>query len=508
MRDKKIIEINKKSIILIIIAILIFTLNSAFTTNFNIMLILTTLQVIFLFVLFIKGNDMDFLCYYIIFTAASMEYGEFLGTELFYGIKNFKIVGINLAIWLIVPLFFKHLVLNYIFLFFKKNNSYVKKVSISMIILTLLGTFVGLSSILINDNNTGQIQGVLSYFLNESYIFFFSLICILTIVSVVEKNDNNTEKLKITILAIFVGLQASILYSILSGTYGNYGGINTLRVSNIVMLIPLSLLIPFYKVFSKKINIIFLFLGSLTVLLALYFNSNGKILLLMMLVPIIVIFLIFYKGKKLSVSALMITLPIFITGILFLVNNFTETSRLLTLKIEQTLSLISIWNNDWFETMNASPRARIAEFLNIGIEYYEKPYFFLTGKGYLGTIPDHLNMFISWSLTGFSSLEWSMGVFYQMHETLNTIFLTNGLIGLLIFGYIAKLLIFKFQTSVFLLIGSIWFLLFYGYSITLAVFGIVSLIVGLYDLDKNFQEKISSKTRKKFRRKTIARSSS
>jgi len=477
-------KVNSGATNYIFIAILAFILNSAFTTNYNAMLVITGLQVIMLFVFFIKGNDMDYLCFYIIFTAASMEFSEFIGTELFYGFKNFKVMGINIAVWLIIPLFLKHIIKGNIFSLYKKKQSYVKKFTITISLLTVIATIVGLISIMANDNGVGEINGVIGHFFNEGYIFFYSLICILLVVSVIEKYKKETGRIKNSLLGVFIGLQASIIYAIVTGTYGNYGGLNTLRVSNIVMFVPLSLLIPFYLDFKKKTSIVLMITSLITVLLALYYNSNGKLLLLLILVPILIFTLLYRKGRKLEISMFIIILPIVLSLIAVLMMNYGESSRLLTIKIEQTFSFLAIWKQDWLETMNASPRARIAQFLNIGIEYYEKPYFLITGKGYLGSIPDHLNMFVSWSLTGFSSLEWSLGAFYQMHETLNTIFLTNGVLGLILFGYIIKLIVTKCHVSVYLLIGCIWFILFYGYSVTLAVFGIAALIVGLYDLDK------------------------
>lgn len=479
------VTIDKQVLKYSFISVLIFILNSAFTTNYSIMLVLTGLELFVLFVLFLKGNDLGYLCFYIIFITASMEFGQFVGTDEFYGFKNFKLLGINIAVWSIMPLFVKFIFTSDIISLFHKRKSYVKTFIIVISSFTLIATMTGLINILINDNNVGNFNSVLSVFLDATYIFFYILICILVVGSVINKYKENIDVIKKCLLSIFMGFGFSIFFTILTGTFGNYGGLDSLRVSNLVMLFPLFLVIPFFGGIKKRINIFLILISVTVVLFALYYNANGKMILLTLAAPFLILILLYRNQKKLPALILTIMFPIFIIAFISLVFYQGGMSRILSIKIEQTFSLLAIWRPDWLESMNGSPKARIAEFLNICLEYYQKPYYLITGKGYLGSIRDHLNMFGNMSLSGFSYIEWINGSFYKMHETLNNLFLANGLLGIAFYIYIIKLLFTKYHISEFLMVGSIWFLLFYGYSVTLAMFGVACLIVGLYELDKD-----------------------
>ena len=84
---------------------------------------------------------------------------------------------------------------------------------------------------------------------------------------------------------------------------------------------------------------------------------------------------------------------------------------------------------------------------------------------------------------GGAEVQWNHGTFYRPHETLNVIFLYHGLIGLCFYIYSLFFVFKNSKKSPWLLIGGIWFLLFYGYSITLSAFGMTALLLGLYEVD-------------------------
>ena len=49
---------------------------------------------------FLRGNITIYFGCYLIFLCTSLEYGVFVGTEEFYSFKNFRILGVNLGLFL------------------------------------------------------------------------------------------------------------------------------------------------------------------------------------------------------------------------------------------------------------------------------------------------------------------------------------------------------------------------------------------------------------------------
>ena len=125
---------------------------------------------------------------------------------------------------------------------------------------------------------------------------------------------------------------------------------------------------------------------------------------------------------------------------------------------------------------------RIAEFLNIAEEYLRKPWYALFGKGFCGTIKDHLGLFEDLSEFSFSKWELELGAYYSLHESINCFFLVGGVFGL----YTLLSLLWKtyrfIDKSPWLVFGFMWILLFYNYHLTIGIYGITSLIVGLEDV--------------------------
>jgi len=73
-------RIKRRTFLYGLASISVFILNSAFTTNYGIMLTLTAIEVLILIKCFALGQDIHYLCYYILFLSSSMESSAFVGT--------------------------------------------------------------------------------------------------------------------------------------------------------------------------------------------------------------------------------------------------------------------------------------------------------------------------------------------------------------------------------------------------------------------------------------------
>lgn len=473
---------NVLSIKYISIAIFVSLLNSFYYDNFTIMILLAFVQILVLIKCLILGQDVRYLCYYIIFLGTSMESAAFVGADVFFGFKEFRVVGVNLGAVFLLLMLMKHVIKGSVSHPYK-STGYLGKFLKGVFILTPIAFFMGLFNLLINDNNVASNLTSFGMFIDASYIFIFVAIEVIVIYTIIQRNKKDTNEVKQCLTAVVISLAVTLTASLLFENYGNRGGLPSLQVSNIIMLLLCSILLPLYKDFNKKEKII-LALASWTIfILGLIYNTNGKMIIIAMIIPVMVLTMLLKKRKyKAILFTIMAGIFVVFLSINIIIPSMSSKSFLFSVKMEQATSLLS-FGDGWLEDMPESPKMRISQFLNTTYEYYEKPWFTLVGKGYLGTIKDHLSMFGAVDEFSYSSWEIVNNAYYRLHETLNTLYLTNGLIGLVFFFWMLKIIILNFHKSPWIMVGGFWFVLFYAYSITISIFGVTALIIGLFEID-------------------------
>jgi len=118
------------------------------------------------------------------------------------------------------------------------------------------------------------------------------------------------------------------------------------------------------------------------------------------------------------------------------------------------------------------------------LRIHKKTYYFIFGKGYVGTFKDYIGGFNMGYESAFSREEFINNIFYSPHDTLNVVLLPNGFVGLLSMVYFIRTLFLKASKSIWLVIGITWFIVFYEFSLTINVFGTTCLFLGFNDLSK------------------------
>ena len=103
------------------------------------------------------------------------------------------------------------------------------------------------------------------------------------------------------------------------------------------------------------------------------------------------------------------------------------------------------------------------------------------GKGYLGSIKDYLGM-ITNVLDGYTEEENITGSFYWMHESLNNLFLSNGILGIAFVVRYGLLLLKGITKSMHFYSALFWLMFSYGFSVTLSGYGITALMICLFEL--------------------------
>lgn len=292
-------------------------------------------------------------------------------------------------------------------------------------------------------------------------------------------------KLREALLSFFSALIFCSLHFFISGKYGNYSG-------QTITLFPLSgvfliffFVFPFSKHSRKKV-----ILGLISAL-ALFFNifiippTSGRGWLFLMSCPILLLYLLWRKKSYITIA---IVVFFSITFLQIFNLNHKDLSNLSKDKLYQAKMLASLLFSPKnfskiYDFLPLSPKIRIEEVLNIFVDYYKNPQWAFFGKGFGGTIKDHRNSFGSFIEDAFPDDQYANGRFAKMHSVFARILLPYGIFGSLMFISITFIIAKNLHKSPWLLFGLVWLIFFYGYSITIALLGIPTLVIGFFELD-------------------------
>ena len=482
----KVVKINK-SIFWIILGSSIVSITSVLSYNSPLISYLFA----FIFVLLLINNALmrrwdNYLIIYLICFSLSLEYAYFVGEDDFYSLKNIRILGLNLGIWMLFPVWADAIINGLNLKKIKQEFCLFWEMGTSLLVINVIAAIMGILMLIFNDNRILETKGWFSSYLEVFYMHallpFTIFICMIMILGKKGGVSRFVFKGKIALQACLWGVTLQLVTSRLLGVYGSYDGLETLMSSSIIAFLPFMILLSFYtnNIYFKIINTI---ISSIGIILALLYNGSGKLIISVFLVFIIMYFIINNKSIVKMITVF------FAIGFSFFISALANDSNvLLGSKLSQTLSLIKFWEADWLLNMDMSPRMRIAEFVNVFIEYANKPWLILTGKGYGGTIKDHTQFFYLvpdyMMATGFSAKQWDNKLFYDLHEIVNSL-LIFGLMWVNFFISTVKKVIKTYKRYPWVIIGAYWILLYYGYSFTITTFGATAYFIGALEVDKD-----------------------
>ena len=485
---------------IIILTSFIGIVNSFYYANFEIMLSLCTVEILLLFFAFFRKNYGQYICLYLIFLAFSMESDNFVGGADFYGFKNFRIFGVNLATWMILPIAIKAII-NYKKL--KNLNEALSSVLKKLTYFTIIGSIMGVIIYMLDDYGFSSKEGSLKEMINTYYTYFIPYVTFFSISWVIQNAPKTVPRVKQFIFSCIPATAIVFAFCYFGGNYGNRMGNDSLQVSEIYFILVSSIVLISFSNFSLKEKIIIIISGSIIALLSIMYNASGKILIMVMATPLIWLFVCL----KQRVAGLLFK---FIIGLLFLILIFTELiplllgseNNVLITKINDVEGLLNFITTGNIKLIPDSPMMRITEFINVGYEYVIHPWFLIFGKGFIGSIQDHLGLFPNLNDSDFSEWQLKLGAYHRLHESFNVFFLAGGLTGLYIL-YKSLYIVFRnIKYSPWLVFGGIWLLLFYGYHMNVSIFGITCLVIGLYEVNNTsntLRYKITKKRKEEYK---------
>lgn len=469
------------------VASIVGLLNSFFYSNFSVMLLLLVFEIVTLLFCMYNKDWVGYLNFYLIFLCFSLESATYVGSDVFYGFKNFRIAGLNVAVWMLFPLLIKALL---DFQWQRKNPSpLIRKLLFRLFLFTILGVFWGCINYLLDDNGFASKEGSVGVFINILYTFSLPIIQIIAVSWVVLTNQNKTYEIKKSLFSVIPALALVFLACLIFHNYGNRGGLSSLQVSEVYFVTFVAIIMIVYPQIDFKSKCILAISGLIILILSLTFNTNGKIIIASYLIPVVM----FLIAGKLGVKSHTIVISIIVVPLIaiFLFSHLEKQKNniLLSEKNKQVFGLLNVSSENWFDNIPSSPKMRVTEFINISSELIEKK-MILFGKGFAGTIKDNGGFFLDLSESSFSKWELELGAYYSVHESINCFFLVGGLFGLGLLFSILFSLIRIIHKSPWLIIGFFWILLFYNYHLTIAIYGIVALIIGINEAESNQQSSI------------------
>lgn len=448
----------------------------AFTIRSNVAYIISFVEIFILFYFCILGKIDKFLICSMILLMTTYEFPTFIDGSLSF------IPSITMLPFLRGYLF---LFLS-VFPLLKVSNIRVWKKISNYPSLYLLFLFALLSLVL------GLIFGIVTLFVDKlpfpfwlSFYFkdmigvgLFSLYAIYFIYTSL-KDNKFILKIERILFSALVAIVISALILTVLGFRGDYEGQE-------IVLMPLSfffsiliLLFLFYDKYVKRYRLLIIIIGGMSVCLQILMSNalNGKSWLLVIYILLFFLIVGFKINKKIA-----ILFCFFICGVFPLLLSYSQQNKdsLSLSKLSQALSLLSVVEVDWYDTLPLSPKIRIEEFFNTSLEYVNFPCFAICGKGYGGGHRDNRYIYGYYNSAAFSLDEYNNEYFVSMHESLNMVFLKNGILGLLFVFFLLIYIGKNILCSPWLSIGGIWFLFFWGYSYSLMSVGLPALIIGLY----------------------------
>lgn len=457
------------------------------STMFSLLLCAAEYSIIYFYL--VKGNKFKSFLFYLLFTSVSLEMDYYVyGEEIpFLRYSFFNVPFIHDWFYNITTVLF------FILVFIRSNIVYnrdIKKFSKWLIVLLFFGTLSIILGMIFNDNriiSSGLYpKNAFSTIMRYVFLCMFFYICIYF--ASIQKYRTKLVQVAISFL---LGIILSSIIGILLGYNAHYGWNDAMLLSPMVFAFTPCVMMFFDK--NKKKSYVYLFFGILVVFVAFYYPCvvGSK----WYLIIAATLFFIVYNNLK----ALQSGWSILFLAILFLLLVPVATSFLGTLisqddfnswKFYQALGALDLFSHDsfedWFYALDDSAQFRIDEIINISIEYLNKPFYFLFGKGLGGTTLHYTNFInLDWSAdASFTQEQVQNGFFFQMHESTGLIYLRHGILGIIFMIWVIVKLIKKMKDNPWAMMGLLWFIFYWGFCVSFRL-GALAIVLALTNEKQN-----------------------
>lgn len=432
-----------------------------------------TLQFFLLFLLLVYKPILA-IPYLILSFGSSLEFNVFInnGQEPLYNLSNIKLIGLNLGIWMFIFILPTTI---YRILNLRKKisfNFWQLIIIIWFIIMYSIAVIISVINFIFVDDGLSKFN--FGYLTSLSYLQFWPFICLFLMIVYIKIYENGLLILKLTIIYTIISVLISCFLVNILGFRGTYSNSPYYFSPTLIFISPLFLVLLKDSIFriSRKIALLIFF--CLIVLPIIFLDlAGGKIIILTLIA--LLMFNKQYKFRNILFAFSIITL-LFIT-----IYASMNDESLLKSKIDEVISLFNFFSGNWYELLEPSTRFRFDEFINIFQHYKLNPIFSIIGFGIVAGAPDYIYGYGLFQDGGFPQIEYTFNYFISYHE-ITSFLIKYGLSGLLLLLLII-IKAYKYKESLpFLVVGTMWLILFWGYSFTLAIIGAAILAVGIMEI--------------------------
>lgn len=413
--------------------------------------------------------------------ASNLEFSTFVnnGDEQLYNLSNTKIAGANIGIYfLIISL------LSFFLIRSKFKTRF--KFSRPQVFITILFFIMYIQSLLLTifdylSESSKTVNFEISYIIGVAYLQLWPIILLFTFMYYISKVENGLKILKYTVGYTMLSTLIACLILNALGFQGTYGASPYYLAPTIIFMAPFIILIfkdPFFELKPYSIYLKFVFLVVIPVL---FLNLTGGKIILFLIISII------FSLKNLKIKYWFFIL-IIISLAIFNFANISDDDVLMRSKLNELISLFDFFSGDWYDSLRASTKFRVDEFINIYQHYIAHPLHIFSGFGIAGGAPDYIRGYGYLADGSFPEVEYANEYFISYHE-ISSFVIKYGLTGLIVFSCLLMYTYKNLNRSQFLIVGMIWFLFFWGYSQTLAVIGAAILAIGIMEVhsEKNIK---------------------
>lgn len=458
-------------------------LNIVGTANSIIALLTTLLEYSIVFWCIFNKKDYKAFLYYLLFSAITIEMEGFIYGDSRETISYnfFQVPGFNSYIYILIQfyLFFS--------IYSKTKNRIKGKGDVQLFykwlkVLLITGIISITIGMLFNDNNisNSSLYPKMPIIFTLGHVVRLMLVYIVIVMTL----DERKKQLLIDISkGLIAGVGLSAIVGVFLGFNGWYG-------DDEIILSSLSIcFVPFALVFcNKKSNSpIWLFLLTALFIITLSFQWPVAIGSKWYIVLFLAVFAwVIYTKEIKSSFWLMIVFFIAIALLVFLSPILLPLLDIETMMGHKVFQLLAMFNfseaggaGDWFADMSNSPLYRFDEVANTFIEYLNKPWYSIFGKGFGGTTLHHTNL-LSWETDAgaFTTEQIKLGAYYALHESVAIIFLRHGIIGIVFWVTFMIKLIRRLPYTPWAIIGLMWFLFYWAYGSSL-ILGPIAIVLAL-----------------------------
>lgn len=360
------------------------------------------------------------------------------------------------------------------------RGRFIKDLSLLM----LMGFVMSLIAYLVNDNGIAKLDWYSNSYISESVYWIILFIDVILVHVEFNRNQNFHNILRSNLGDFFVSMLFASVISIAAGWHGVYSSHQSIILMPLIVFFGAILVV--FPSFEKYKNTLF-FVSGIGLIICLVIKQSpllGKWFLVLGFT--IVSFLWINVSHKRFFKILVIG-AIAVVILYFVGPRLLGTSELFQYKYSQVLMSIGIQTGLNSFSNTASSSIRWEELANIFLEYLNKPYYAIFGKGIGGSILHRTN-WNTWSvLSAFSQEQINAKVYIAMHETINILFLKFGFIGLMFAIKNIYTAIKNISKSPWILMGITWFVFFLNAYISMYIM-VPVLLLGMFEADNSYTD--------------------